>query len=56
MKTVPCPMCRRDMPAARATIAIANGVCATCNEVNLASSRPAAPEYETDVWSRGQRL
>lgn len=29
--TVSCPSCHEDMPAARLTIAVANGVCASCN-------------------------
>lgn len=53
---VPCKSCRTLIPAARARIPLTNGCCAGCNEVNLAVHRPPAPEYETVVWSRGERL
>lgn len=56
---VPCPDCRRDMPAGRlapALLATTNGVCGTCSTAQRIAARVEPPMYETDAWSRGIRL
>lgn len=49
----PCVDCGEPMPAGRVTIGILN--CTPCRDATRIA-RPAAPEYETVVWSRGERL
>lgn len=45
--------CSRLMPAKRRDIGLTD--CARCTE-DIRRARPAAPQYETEVWSQGGRL
>lgn len=56
-RSVPAVLCDcgREMPAARLKYPVLDGMCEVCTR-HARAAKPAAPEYETEVWAQGGRL
>lgn len=56
-RTVPCAQCGCDVDERRAMIPGLRGLCVECFAPDLPSERAKRlPVYETEAWSRGERL